>query len=51
MSKRIQVVLDDDTYQILQLVAGNKDSEKARYCVAGYLNKNNFTKEYRRNKS
>jgi hypothetical protein len=50
MSKKIQVVLDDDTYSIMQQVAGKKDSEKVRGIVIAYLNEHSFTKEAR-NKS
>ena len=48
MSKRIQVVLDDDTYRIMQQVAGDKDSEKIRGIVIAYLNEHSFTKEARK---
>ena len=48
MSKRLQVMLDDDTYKIMQLVAGTKDSEKARHCIMAYLDEHSFTKELRR---
>jgi len=48
MSKKIQVVLDNNTYEIMQLVAGTKDSEKARHCIMAYLDQNSFTKELRK---